>query len=128
MSDNPAFPERAAVVLDPHPLCQEGIQAILEPLGVAVVGKALAVEPALALLEEHQPGVFVTETNVGDDGGVRYIRRAHEVVRGLTVIVVTANDDAGCVNRAFAAGAAAYVLKTAQPHEIEAAIREACEE
>ena len=59
--------------------------------------------------------------------GITLIRQARERVGSLRAIVLSMYDDAQHVDAAFAAGAVAYVLKTAHPDDLTSAIRQAFE-
>jgi DNA-binding NarL/FixJ family response regulator len=118
---------RSAVLLDQHPLVLEGVQRVLSRAGVEVVGKTTSSEQALALVEEREPDLLVTEAELPDDGidGIECLRRARSRVRDLKAIVLSASDDPHRVAAAFEAGAEAYVVKTAHPDDLASAIRQA---
>jgi DNA-binding NarL/FixJ family response regulator len=118
---------RSAVLLDRHPLVLEGVQRVLARAGVEVVGKTTSPDQALALLEEREPDLLVTEAELPDDGidGLECLRRARSRVRDLKAIVLSASDDPSRVAAAFEAGADAYVVKTAHPDDLASAIRQA---
>lgn len=129
MNDYPIPMKRAAVLLDPHPFCHEAVESLLSGLGIAVAAKATSTDVALALLEKHKPDLFVMEIDVpgGMIDGLTCLRQASERVPNVTTIVLSANGDPRRVEAALAAGAAAYVLKAAQPEDIAVAIRQAFE-
>lgn len=116
-----------AVLLDPHPVFQEGLAGVLERLGIQVVGKARSANMALALLDEHEPDLFVAEIELaeGPVQGLWALRRACEHAADLTAVVVSGNADLDRVEAAFAVGATGYVLKTAQPDEMAVALQHA---
>jgi DNA-binding NarL/FixJ family response regulator len=118
---------RAAVVLDPHPLCHEGLRSLLAPLRIDVVGACQSPATALDLLREREPDVFVAEVE-GPEGpadGVQCIRAARERHPDLAIVVVSARVEAPVVEAALAAGATRYLAKTARPEEITDEIRRA---
>jgi DNA-binding NarL/FixJ family response regulator len=98
-------------------------------VGVAVVGKATAPEVALALIREHKPDLFVIEIDTqGDEvDGIASMRIARQSQPGLKLLVLSAQDDPVRIEAAFASGAAAYVIKTAQSEDVGAAVRQAFE-
>jgi two-component system response regulator DevR len=114
------------VVLDRHPLWLEAFEQLLERVGIQVVGKTTSVEEALVLVEEHRPDVLITgaESVRGDVDDIACLREAREIHPALKLIVVSAQDDAQRVEAAFAAGASAYCVKTAQPDDLASAIRQ----
>ena len=116
--------DRTAVLLDPHPLWLDAVELVLTRNGVGVVGQTTDPDRALALVEEFRPSVFVAEVT-GE--GLSCIRKACAKVPELKAIVLSSPDDAGQIEAAFAAGAHAYVLKTAHPDDVTVAIRQTFE-
>jgi DNA-binding NarL/FixJ family response regulator len=57
--------------------------------------------------------------------GLALVRAARERLPGLKVIVLSMYEDSQHIDAAFAAGAAAYVLKTAHPDDLTSAVRQA---
>jgi DNA-binding NarL/FixJ family response regulator len=119
-------PTRTAVVLDQHPIWLEAVQAILVRIGVDVVGMTTSPTELIDLLDLHRPDVLVTSLEVGDTelDGIACLRTAREQHPTLNAIVLSAYDDTEHIQEALAAGAAAYVVKTAHPDDFAAAIRQ----
>lgn len=122
--------ERSAVVLDRHPLWLDAMRRLLEErVHVKVVGQATNTSLALALVQEHRPDVFVAGLELGEAHaqGIACLRRAREAWPSVRTVVVSAFDDTSAIEAAFAEGAAAYCLKTADPDDLAAAIRQSFE-
>jgi DNA-binding NarL/FixJ family response regulator len=113
--------DRTAVLLDPYPLWLDAVELVLTRNGVDVVGQTTDPDRALALVEEFRPAVLVAEL-AGE--GLNCIREACAKVPGLKAIVLSSPDDGTQIQAAFAAGAHAYVLKTAHPDDVSIAIRQ----
>jgi DNA-binding NarL/FixJ family response regulator len=98
-------------------------------IGISVRARTTSAPDALAALEEHRPDLFVTETDTNDAemDGIAVFRRARESLPGLKAIVVSSRHDPQYIDAALAAGAVAYVLKTAHPDDLASAIRQAFE-
>ena len=111
---------KRAVLVDQHPLFLEGMERVLAGINVEVVGKAGSADQALALVEEQEPDLLVTEVLLdgNDMDGISCVREARALVGHLEAVVVSALDDPGWVSAAFEAGAKAYVLKTARPDDL----------
>jgi DNA-binding NarL/FixJ family response regulator len=124
-----AAAQRTAVLLDPHPLWLDAIAGVLANVGVDVVGRETRPEPALALLEEHRPDLFVTEIEMVDSpvDGLTCLRRARERLPQLKIIVLASSADPQKMESAFAAGALAYVIKRAQAEDLALTIRQTFE-
>jgi DNA-binding NarL/FixJ family response regulator len=120
---------RTAVLLDEHPLWLEGVEQVLARIGIEVIGKATAPEHALALIEEHRPSLFVTgnEMEDGEMDGLECLSLAKQRAPELKVIVLSAYAEPQYVDAALAAGADAYVLRTAHADDLASAIRQAFE-
>jgi len=115
-----------AVLLDEQPLWLEALERILDKVGFTTVGRATRPSEALELVSEHEPSLFVldTETNGSAPDGLTCLREALSRVPALKVIAVSASDDQQKIDAAFGAGAAAYVLKRALPDDLAAAFRQ----
>jgi DNA-binding NarL/FixJ family response regulator len=117
---------RDAVLLDPHPLWLDALEEVLARVGATVVAKTTSAQDALDAIERHRPQLLTLEldTQIGEPTGLEVLRRAKMLVPSLRAIVLSAHHDAGHVDAALAAGAAAYVLKTAHPDDVVAAVRQ----
>ena len=120
-------PDRTAVLLDPHPIWLDAVTRVLERVHVTVVGTSTTIPGALALLDRHDPDLLVTETNVGGGlpEGLACIREARLRHPGLRVVALAAGEVRADVEGALAAGAVAYVVKSAHPDDLASAIRQA---
>ena len=119
--------EHSAVIHDEHPLWLEAVEGVLRRLPVDVAGKTTSRSEALELVRTHQPDVLVVE--LSDDSsvndGLNLIRGAREARHGLKVVALAESHDPATVDAAFAAGANAYVFKSAHPDDLASAIRQA---
>lgn len=122
-----ALEKRSAVLVDQHPLWLEVLEQLVQTLGLEVAAKFTASSAAAASMEDLRPDLLVTciEMPAGEPDGIALVRDACQRLPELRAIVLSADDDAGLVDAAFAAGAQAYVLKTAQPDDLSSAIRQA---
>jgi DNA-binding NarL/FixJ family response regulator len=114
--------ERRAVLLDPYPLWLDAVENILTKNRITVSGRTPDADDALRLCEELRPSILVAEPA---GGGVSCIREATVRVPGLKAIALASSDDPAQVQTAFAAGAVAYVVKTAHSDDVGVAIRQA---
>src|SRR5690606_16466221 len=84
---------------------------------------ATPVEEAVAAADAHEPDVVLMDLHLGTSSGVDATR---EIVRrhpGIGVLVVTMLDDDDSVFASMRAGARGYLLKGADPTEVERAVR-----
>jgi DNA-binding NarL/FixJ family response regulator len=121
--------ESTAVIFDRHPLWLEAIEPVVNRLGIELVGKTTSSSTAIQLVEEREPTLLILEIeDEEDDGaGLRVLRKAREHCPDVKAVILSTSDDPTYIDAAFEAGAAAYVVKTAQPEDLASAIRQAFE-
>jgi DNA-binding NarL/FixJ family response regulator len=119
--------ERTGVLLDPHPLWLDALEGVLERLNVRVALKATSPSEVLAALDDVRPDLMVAEVETpdGEIDGIECLLRAREQVPSLRGIIISSLAEPAFIDRALAAGASAYVLKTAHPEDFASAIRQA---
>ncbi len=119
-----------AVLIDQHPLWLDIVERALRELGAEVVGKFTSPTRGLAGVTDARPDLLVmdVETRGIEDeiGGLDCLGRALTGNKSLKAVVFTSNHAEEMIASAFAAGAAAYVIKTVQPEDFVSAIRQVC--
>ena len=112
------------LVIDGHPVMREGILALVErEPDIVVCGIADAGEAALEAVREHDPRVVLTDVSMSQAKGIDTTRRllaAHPEVR---VLCFSLRVDRFAMAALLEAGAAGYLLWSAQPDEVLMAIR-----
>jgi DNA-binding NarL/FixJ family response regulator len=118
---------RTAVLLDEHPLWLDAVASVLGAIGIEVVAKATDADDALSLVAEFRPDLVIAEIDLAysDADGIGFIRRVTAAGEGIRTIVLSRRDGAESISDALAAGATAYVVKTAHPDDLAAAVRQA---
>lgn len=119
---------RQAVLFDRLPLWLEAVAAVVMKAGVEVVAKTTSRSVALRLIDEFEPDLFIlgdVENDAGD--ALDCLRRALSRHPGLRTIVLSERSDAAYVDEALAAGAKAFVTKSAHPEDLSSAVRQAFE-
>jgi DNA-binding NarL/FixJ family response regulator len=119
--------EQSGVICDSHPMWIDAVEQVLRRIGIRVVGKTTSTDEALSMVEEHRPDLLITELegDTGDRGGLTLIERARAFVPDVRPIVLSMHHEAQVIDAALAAGAAAYVVKTAHPEDLASAVRQA---
>jgi DNA-binding NarL/FixJ family response regulator len=104
----------------------EAVEQLVQRVGFDVVGKTTSPPEALEMIAQHRPDVFVTALEVTQDriDGLACLRLAREVHPELKTIVVSMYVDREHIDAALEAGADAYVIKTAHPDDLVAAVRQ----
>jgi DNA-binding NarL/FixJ family response regulator len=120
-------PDQAGVICDRHPMWLDAVEQVLRQIAIRVVGKTTSTTEALSMVEEHRPDLLITELESADDdlSGLALIERSRDVVPSLRPIVLSMHQDAQFIDAALAAGASAYVVKTAHPEDLASAVRQA---
>jgi DNA-binding NarL/FixJ family response regulator len=119
---------KTAVLLDPHPLWLDAVEQVLTRIDVSVLGKSSDLESAMALIDEHRPDLLVAEIDGnGSYSPVEWFGDVRQRYPDTKLIVLSAQDEPQNIQAAFAAGAVAYVIKTAHPEDVCAAVRQAFE-
>jgi two-component system response regulator DevR len=116
-----------AVLLDPHPIWLDAVEIVLERVGVGIVAKTTSGVEAIRLVEEVQPELLTLEIDAlpGEPDGFAVLRHARSAVASLRTIVLSRNQETRFVDAALAAGASAYIVKTAHPDDVASAVRQA---
>jgi DNA-binding NarL/FixJ family response regulator len=116
-----------AVLLDPHPIWLDAIEIVLERVGVGAVAKTTSGAQAITLVEELQPQLMTLEIDSlpGEPDGIAVLREARAAAVSLRAIVLSRNHETRYVDAALAAGASAYIVKTAHPDDVASAVRQA---
>jgi two-component system response regulator DevR len=113
--------QKLAVVFDPSAGWLEAIADTLSASGITVVGRTRELAQARELVERHEPELLVADAA---GSGVDVIRDARSRVPALRAIALGTPGDGGLITAAFAAGAAAFVVKTERFDTFGAALRE----
>ena len=116
---------RSGILFDVQPLWLDALRRVLEDTSVTVEGATTASTTAIQMVEETKPDLLVVGLPPNGDDGLETIRRAREVSPTTRIVVLASEDDPAKVESAFQAGAIAYVLKTVEPADLAAAIRQA---
>jgi len=119
--------DKSAVLLDRHPLWMDAMEALVEGLGIQVVGRATDCDEAVGLVDELRPDVLIAGVDVARSDDLSCIRRAAQVYPGLRSVIIAESDDLQSVAMAFGAGASAYCVKTAEQEDVASAIRQVFE-
>lgn len=112
------------VLADDHSLVRSGLRALVEQMpGLSVTGEAANGRDALQLIGELLPDIALVNISMPDLNGIELTQRIATKHPRTRVIVLSLHSDDEYVRRAFAVGAAGYVVKTAAREELELAIR-----
>jgi DNA-binding NarL/FixJ family response regulator len=92
---------------------------------VEVIAETGDGREALDLIQKHRPDVAFVDITMPSLTGLEVAKRAAKEAPGVRIIIVSMHTAEEYVGRAVRAGVAGYVLKNADPVELELAIRAA---
>jgi DNA-binding NarL/FixJ family response regulator len=118
-----------AVVIDGHPAWLAEVEGVLSTASVEVVGSALSLREGTRLIEECGPDLAVVGAPVGENGAkaLSWLSRTAARHPEITLIAVSDSQDPLGIQDALAAGAAAVVVKSDNPLDVAAAVRQTSE-
>jgi DNA-binding NarL/FixJ family response regulator len=112
------------LLVDDHALVRTGNSLVLAATDdITVVGEAGTGEEAVALAETLRPDVVLMDVRMPGIGGIEATRRITGAVPGTKVVVLTTFDLDAYAYESLRAGASAFLLKSATPAVLTAAIR-----
>lgn len=121
-----AMPKIRVLVADDHKLFRAGIRALLQTLDdIEVVAEAGDGRDALRLAAAHRPDVVLMDIVMPNLNGLDAAARIAHAYPHTRVIMLSMSADEDSVLKTLRAGAVGYLVKTADPAELELAIRAA---
>jgi DNA-binding NarL/FixJ family response regulator len=116
------------LVADDHPLTRDGIKAALAmDAELEVVAEAGDGQQAVSLAEEVRPDVILMDVRMPVLGGIRATQAITKAMPSARVIMLTVEEAQARVGEAIQAGAAGYLLKDIDAHELARAVHLAAE-
>jgi DNA-binding NarL/FixJ family response regulator len=114
------------LLVDDHKLFRAGIRSLLQTVGdVEVVAEAGDGREALCLIEAHRPDVVLMDIMMPGLNGLDTVARVARTSPTTRVVMLSMNAGEDSVLQTLRAGATGYLVKTADPAELELAVRAA---
>lgn len=114
------------LLADDHTLFRAGTRALLQTLeDMEIVAEAVDGREALRLIAAQRPDVVLMDIMMPNLNGLDAAARVGRAFPGTRVVILSMNADEDSVLKALRSGAAGYLVKTADPAELELAIRAA---
>jgi DNA-binding NarL/FixJ family response regulator len=110
------------LIADDHELVRTGLLAMLEGTEIEIIAQATNADEALALALEHRPDVILTDVRMPPRDSLLVIEKIREASPETQVVVFSTYDNPTYIARSIAMGAADYVLKGANRHQLTTAI------
>jgi len=117
--------EIRVLIADDHPVARQGLSSILKSLtGVQVVGEAADGNEACELYDQLSPDVLIVDLRMPEKDGLQVVA---ELMSSRSpkprIIVITTYECEEDLRRAIMAGAKGYLVKVADPKQIEEVLR-----
>jgi DNA-binding NarL/FixJ family response regulator len=101
------------LLADDHSIVRRGLRGLIEAEGLTVVGEAGDGLEAVRLCEELRPDMLILDIGMPKLNGLEVAARVQKLDRPPGVIILSVHGDESYIMRALAAGARAYLLKSA---------------
>jgi two-component system, NarL family, response regulator NreC len=111
------------LLADDHAIVRRGLRGVLESAGLTVVAEASDGLEAVRLCEEQRPDMLILDIGMPKLSGIEVAARAQKLDRPPGVIILSVHGDESYIMRALAAGARAYLLKSATDEDLIPAVR-----
>ena len=111
------------LLADDHGIVRRGLRSLLEDAGVDVVGEAADGLDALRLCDELRPDMLIVDIGMPKLNGIDVAARVQNMDRPPAVLILSMHSDESYIIRALAAGARAYLLKSATDEDLIPAVR-----
>jgi len=113
------------LTVDDHPLVREGIASVINSQpDMQVVAQASDGREAISYFCEHKPDVTLMDLRLPDMSGIDAMIAIRGQFPEARVIMLTTFDCDAEIQRALAAGARSYILKSIPPREMAETIRQ----
>jgi DNA-binding NarL/FixJ family response regulator len=110
--------------VDDHPLLREGIAAIVNSAtDMVMVAQAATGRDAVRIFREHLPDVTLMDLRLPDMSGIDALMAIRETAPEARILMLTTFEGDVEVQRALAAGARGYLLKSTPPEDLLEAVR-----
>ena len=114
------------LLADDHKLVRAGFRAMLDSLGdVEIVGETGDGREALELIRQHRPDVALLDITMPSLTGLEVAARVANEMQNVRIIILSMHTTEDYIARAVRAGVSGYLLKNADPVELELALRAA---
>lgn len=113
------------LLVDDHPIVRQGVRSVLaNHHDIEIVGEADSAAALFAALPGRQPDLILLDIRMPHQNGIETAQRVKQEWPAVKVIILTTYEDDEYLFGALRAGAEGYLLKSASPEMLPAAIRQ----
>jgi DNA-binding NarL/FixJ family response regulator len=116
---------RKILLIDDHALVREGAKRAITSLGFTNIFEAASRSEAFAQIAHKNPDVIVVDLNLPDGHGLEIVQWARKNSQTIAIVVLTLSGDPRVIGAVAAAGASAFVSKSAPVGDLVKAIESA---
>jgi DNA-binding NarL/FixJ family response regulator len=111
------------LLADDHAIVRRGLRGLLEASGLTVVAEAADGLEAIRLCETFRPDLVILDIAMPKLSGIEVAARVKKHASPPGIIILSVHGDESYIMRALAAGANAYLLKSATDEDLLPAVR-----
>jgi len=112
------------LAVDDHPTVRQGLTLLFRGADdLELVETAETGEEALDAIERLQPEVVIMDVRLPGIDGISAVKRIHQAVPSVKLVMFSAYGDKRLLSDAIAAGARGYVMKGSPPEDLLRAVR-----
>jgi len=112
------------ILADDHMLVRQGLRRLLEDApDIEVVGETGSGQETLGLISKVSCSLLLLDISLPDRSGLEVLKDVHALRPHLPVLILSIYPEDQYAIRAFRAGAAGYLMKTAAADELLEAVR-----
>jgi DNA-binding NarL/FixJ family response regulator len=112
------------LTVDDHPLLREGISTLINSQpDMCIVGEASSGTEALERFRQLRPDITLMDVRLPDKNGIDALVSIRSEFPNARVIMLTTSEGDVEIQRALAAGAQGYILKSMPPKDLVEAVR-----
>lgn len=116
------------LIVDDHPLFSQGLASLISNVrGWEVVGEAVSVAEALALLQAHEVDVALVDISLKEENGLDLVRTIKGMYPKVLSLIISMYDETIYASAALKAGSRGYVMKQEAASSLIAAIAQVLE-
>lgn len=121
----PEKEKKNVLIADDHPLFINGLKPIIRDISwVDTIYMCYDGEEALEMMEKFSIQMLLLDVNMPFKDGIETLRELREMEYSTKVVVISQYGNRQIVRKMFRLGADGYLLKSAHPDEITAAVNE----